>query len=131
MRVKTGIKRRKRHKKIRKLAKGFRGHRGHTLRGAKEGAMHAERHAYTSRRLKKRDIRRLWITRLSAAVREHGLRYSEFIKKLKDANIELDRKVLSEIARHDPKTFEKIVEEVKKSQNSNLKTQTHNLNVKS
>lgn len=113
MRVKTGVKRRRKHKKIRELAKGFRGHRGHSFIGAKEGVMHAERHAYVSRRLKKRDMRRLWITRLSAAVREHGLRYSEFVKKLKDAKVELDRKVLSEIAIFDPETFEKIVEEVK------------------
>ena len=113
MRVKTGVKRHKKHKKIRELAKGFRGHRGHTFLGAKEGVMHAERHAYVGRRLKKRDMRRLWITRLSAAVREHGLHYSEFIKKLKDKKIEMDRKVLSEIAIHDPGTLEKIVEEVK------------------
>ena len=112
MRIKTGVKRGRKHKKIRKLAKGFRGHRGHTVRGAKEGVLHAEKHAYVGRKLKKRSMRRLWITRLSAAVREHGLRYSEFIKKLKSAEIELDRKVLSEIAVHDPGTFERIIREV-------------------
>lgn len=112
MRVKTGIKRHKRHKKIKKAAKGFSGHRGRSIRGAMEGLLHAGKYSYISRRLKKRDMRKLWILRLNAAVREHGLSYSRFIKALKDKNIELDRKVLSEIAIMDPESFEKIIGEV-------------------
>lgn len=113
MRVKTGIKRHKRHKKIREEAKTFSGHRGRSVRGAKEGLLHARKHSYVSRRLKKRDKRTLWILRLNAAVREFGISYSYFSKQLKEKNIKLNRKVLSEIAVMDPEIFGKIVEEVK------------------
>lgn len=75
--------------------------------------MHAGQYAYNSRRLKKRDFRKLWIIRLNAAVREHGLSYSKFIKALKEKKIELDRKILADIAVNDPDTFEKIAKEVK------------------
>lgn len=112
-RIKSGPTRRKKHKKLRKQAKGFRGHRGRSVRGAKEGILHALRHAYKGRRLKKREMRRLWIQRLNAAVREHDLSYSQFIGKMKEKNIELDRKVLSQIAVGDPETFSTIVEKVK------------------
>ena len=112
MRVKTGVKRHKKHKKIRKQAKGFSGHRGRSVRGAKEGLFHAGKHARVSRRLKKRDMRKLWVVRLNAATREHGLVYSHFIKALNDKNITLDRKILSEIAIMDPDTFGEIVKQV-------------------
>ena len=75
--------------------------------------MRAEVYAYRDRRVRKRDFRRLWITRINAAVRQHGLRYSEFIHGLNQANIELDRKTLSEMAIHDPAGFEVVVEQVK------------------
>jgi len=108
-RTKTGPTRRKKHNKIRKEAKGFRGHRGRSIKGAKEGILHALRHAYKSRRLKKRDMKSLWITRLNAAAREHGLSYSQFMGKLKEKDIQLDKKVLSQIAVGDPETFGKII----------------------
>jgi len=114
MRVKTGVVRRKRHNKIRKEAtnRGFSGHRGRTFRGAKEGLLHALKHSYIGRKLKKRDMRRLWITRLNAAVQEDGLSYSKFIHLLNKSSLEIDRKVLSTIAMHDPATFKKIVEKI-------------------
>lgn len=121
MRVKTGTTRHRRHKKIRKAAKGFRGHRGRSIRGAKEGLMHAQKHAYIGRRLKKRNFRRLWIIRLSAGATEYGLSYSQLIHKLKEAHVELDRKTLSQIAMEDPKTFGKIINKLK-TQKSKRKT---------
>lgn len=112
-RVKTGTTRRARHKKIRKAAKGFTGHRGRTVRGAKEGVVHALKHAYKSRRLKKRDFRALWIERINAAVRERDLSYSQFIALLKKKNVELNRKILSQLAVEEAAIFDKIVAEVK------------------
>lgn len=112
-RVKTGTTRRARHKKIRKAAKGFTGHRGRTVRGAKEGVVHALKHAYKSRRLKKRDFRALWIERINAAVRERDLSYSQLIALLKKKNIELNRKILSQLAVEEAAIFDKIVAEVK------------------
>lgn len=113
MRVKTGITRHRRHQKIRKAAKGFSGHRGRSILGAKEGLMHARKSAYISRRHKKRNFRRLWITRLNAASAEHGLSYGQLVHKLKEARVELDRRILSEIAIEDPKTFETIIKKIK------------------
>jgi len=114
MRVRTGIVRRKRHNKIRKEAtkRGFSGHRGRTFRGAKEGLLHALKHSYIGRKLKKRNMRRLWITRLNAAVQENGLSYSKFMNLLNKSTLKIDRKVLSSIAMHDPETFKKIIEKV-------------------
>ncbi len=112
MRVKRGTTRHKRHKKIRKLAKGYRGMRRTSFRKANEAVMKAGQHAYVDRRKKKRTFRTLWIARLNAAVRDLGISYSRFIKALKDKNVELDRKALSELAIHEPKIFEKIVKEV-------------------
>lgn len=112
-RVKTGTTRRARHKKIRKAAKGFTGHRGRTVRGAKEGVVHALKHAYKSRRLKKRDFRALWIERINAAVRERDLSYSQLIALLKKKNVELNRKILSQLAVEEAAIFDKIVAEVK------------------
>lgn len=104
----------KNHRKTLKAAKGFKQARSKRIKSAKEAVLHAGQYAYIGRKLKKRDLRKLWITRLNAAVREHGLSYSKFIKSLKDNKIELDRKILSDIAIKDPATFEKIVKEVQK-----------------
>jgi len=104
----------KKHKKVLKLAKGFRNARSRRFKTANEAVMHAGAYAYHGRKLKKRDLRSLWITRLSAAVKENGSSYSKFIKNLKDKKIELDRKVLSHIAAKDPETFKKIFAEVNK-----------------
>ena len=111
MRVKTGFTRRRRHKKIIKLNKGYRGMRQGSFKKANEAMMKAGRNAYRDRRLKKRDFRGLWITRLSAAVREQGISYSVFIAGLKKSKIALDRKALSELAIHEPKVFAAIMKE--------------------
>lgn len=99
----------RKHRKIRKLAKGFKQARRRRAKTAIEGVLHAGQYAYAGRKLRKRDMRKLWIQRLNAAARENGIKYSSLIHSLKNANIELDRKVLSAIAVEDPKTFEKIV----------------------
>lgn len=103
----------RKHRKIKKLAKGFKQARRTRVKAAKEAILHAGQYAYVGRKLRKRNLRSLWITRLNAAVREHGLSYSKFIAGLKREKIEIDRKILAEIAVKDPKTFEKIVAEVK------------------
>ena len=110
MRVKRGIVRHRRHKKIRKLAKGYSGMRRTTFVKANEAVIRAGTNAYKDRRLKKRDFRGLWITRINAAVRANGIRYSQFIKALTQKKITINRKVLSELAIHDPAVFAKIVE---------------------
>lgn len=109
MRVKRGIVRHRRHKKIRKLAKGYEAGRSHTFVKAKEAVIKAGQHAYMDRRKKKRTFRALWIVRLNAAIRQTGSKYSVFIDQLKKQNIQLDRKVLSELAIREPEVFEKIV----------------------
>ena len=109
MRVKRGTTRHRRHKKIRKLAKGYRGMRRTSFRKANEAVMKAGQHAYVDRRKKKRTFRSLWITRLNAALRARDLNYSRFIKALKDKNIEIDRKALSELAIHEPEAFDAVV----------------------
>ena len=98
-----------------KAAKGFRGTRSTNWRRIKEAVTRAGVYAYRDRRARKRDFRALWITRITAAVRARGLRYSQFIAGLKEANIALNRKMLSEIAIHDPKAFDTIVEMAKAS----------------
>jgi len=112
-RVKSGIITKKKHKKVLKLAKGYWMTRHKQFKKAKEAVLHAGEYAFVGRKLKKRDFRRLWIIRINAAVRPFGLKYSQFIKKLKDKKIELDRKILSQIAVEYPKVFQKIVEYVK------------------
>jgi len=113
MRVKgTSSKRRK--KKILKLAKGFYGRRKN-YRKAKEAVMKALYYEYVHRRLRKRQMRRLWIVRLNAAVRNYGLNYSRFIHGLQRAGIELDRKVLADIAVRDPEAFKQLVEKAKQA----------------
>jgi len=103
----------RRHRKFLKRAKGFKQARRVRIKVAKEALLHAGQYAYHGRKLRKRDLRNLWIIRLNAAVREEGLYYSKFIASLKRAKIELDRKILADIAVNDPSTFKKIVEIVK------------------
>lgn len=98
------------HRKIRKLAKGYHAARSRRFKAANEAVMHAGAYAFHGRKLKKRDLRSLWIVRLSAAAKSLGTSYSKLISSLKTAKIELDRKVLSDIAAKNPTVFEKIVE---------------------
>ncbi|HID66321.1 MAG TPA: 50S ribosomal protein L20 [Aquificaceae bacterium] len=114
MRVKGPSSRRKK-KKILKLAKGYRGQRSRSYRRAKEAVMRALYYQYRDRKLRKREFRRLWIARINAAVRAYGLNYSTFINGLKKAGIELDRKILADIAVRDPQAFEQIVGKVKEA----------------
>ncbi|SHH24074.1 50S ribosomal protein L20 [Tepidibacter thalassicus] len=117
-RVKKAINARKKHKKILKLAKGFRGARSRLFRPANEFVMKALRHAYVGRKLKKRDFRKLWIQRINAATRLHGLSYSRFINGLKLAGININRKMLSEMAINDPEGFKQLVETAKQKINA-------------
>jgi len=112
-RVKRGVTARARHKKVLALAKGFRGRRKNVYRIAKQAVMKAGQYAYRDRRAKKRVFRRLWIARINAASRSLGLTYSKFIAGLKKAQIDIDRKVLSDMAIHDPAAFGSIVDKVK------------------
>lgn len=112
-RVKRGKIALKRREKILKYTKGFRWGRKSKERAAKEALLHAWTHAYRDRRVKKRTARGLWQIQLNAAVREHGLNYSRFIYGLKKAKIELDRKVLSELAREHPEVFKEIIVKTK------------------
>jgi large subunit ribosomal protein L20 len=114
-RVKRGVTSRARHKKVLKQSKGFRGRRGNVYRIAKQAVMKAGQYAYRDRRQRKREIRSLWITRINAAVREMGLSYSTFMAGLKRANIEIDRKVLADLAVLDKPAFAKIANQVKAS----------------
>ena len=112
-RVKRGNVARKRRKKILKLAKGFRGSHSKLFRTANQQVMKALRNAYRDRRKRKRDFRRLWITRINAASRQHGLSYSQLTGKLKKANVGLNRKMLATLAMLDPGAFAKVVEVAK------------------
>lgn len=109
-RVKRGNVARKRRNKILKLAKGFRGSHSKLFRTANQQVMKALRSAYRDRRRRKRDFRRLWITRINAAARQEGLSYSRLICQLKKANIDLNRKMLAQMAVLDPQGFSKVVE---------------------
>jgi len=108
MRIKRGFKARKRRKKVLKLAKGFRGGRSKLFRTAADAVDKALMYAYRDRRARKRDFRRLWISRINAAARMNNLSYSKFIHGLKLADVRLDRKVLAELAVSDPSGFSKI-----------------------
>ncbi len=105
----------RKHRKLLKRAKGFRQARRTRIQTAKEAVLHAGQYAFHGRKLKKRDLRSLWIVRLNAAARESGLNYNQLISGLKKAKIELDRKILAEIAVTDAATFKKIVSEVSKA----------------
>ena len=113
MRLKTGIVRRRRHKKILKAARGFYSGRRKHFRKAKEQLERSLVYAYRDRRQKKRDFRRLWITRINAACRLNDINYSNFIHGLKKAGIELDRKILADLAMNEPENFTKLVEKAK------------------
>ena len=112
-RVKTGPSRRRRHKKVLKRTKGFRMTKGRLYKVSKEADLHAGQYAFAGRKLRKRDMRRLWITRINAALTPYEISYSKFINGLKKAKIELNRKILADLALSDPKTFKTIVEKTK------------------
>ncbi|ALM83563.1 MULTISPECIES: 50S ribosomal protein L20 [Alcaligenaceae] len=112
-RVKRGVTARARHKKVINAAKGYRGRRGNVFRIAKQAVMRAGQYAYRDRRNKKRTFRALWITRINAACRELGVSYSVFIAGLKKASIDLDRKVLADMAVHDAAGFAAVVNQAK------------------
>ena len=111
-RVKRGVIKHARHQKILKAAKGYYGARSRTFKVAKQAVIKAGQYAYRDRRQRKRQFRRLWIVRINAAAREHGLSYSRFIAGLKEAGIEVDRKVLADIAMHEKDTFAALAKRV-------------------
>jgi large subunit ribosomal protein L20 len=112
MRVKRGVTARAKHKKVLKLAKGMQHNRTRSFRLAKQAVIKALQYAYRDRRTKKRDFRSLWISRINAAARENGTTYAKLIAGLKATNIELDRKVLAELAVNEPKAFAAIVKSI-------------------
>ena len=112
-RVKRGVTARARHKKVIKQAKGYRGARKNVFRVAKQAVAKAGQYAYRDRRVRKREFRALWIARINAAARECGLTYSRFMNGLKKAAIEIDRKVLADIAVHDRGAFSQLADKAK------------------
>ena len=112
-RVKGAMATRKRHKRVLKLAKGYRGAKSKQFRTAKQAVMKSLVYAYIGRKQRKRDFRRLWITRISAAAKMNGINYSQFMNGLKKAGISMNRKMLSEIAIADPAAFTALVEKAK------------------
>ena len=112
-RVKRGVESRRKHKKVLKLAKGYRGARSRTFKVAKQAVTRAGQYAYRDRRVKKRSFRSLWIIRINAACRIHDMNYSEFISKLKSNNININRKVLADLAVNHPDEFKKMIEKIK------------------
>ena len=114
-RVKRGVTSRAKHKKVLKAVKGQWGRRKNTIRAAKQAMEKAMQYAYRDRRNKKRDFKSLWIQRINAGVREFGMTYGKFINGLKVSGIQIDRKILAEIAANEPIVFKTIVEKVKKS----------------
>lgn len=114
-RIKRGVSTRRRHKKIMKLAKGYHGSRSKTFRVANQAVMRAWQYAYAHRRLRKRDFRKLWIARINAACRQNEMSYSTFIHGLKVAGIEINRKMLADLAINDEKAFADLVQLAKES----------------
>ncbi|MCR5593631.1 MAG: 50S ribosomal protein L20 [Saccharofermentans sp.] len=112
-RVKRGVRTRARHRKVLKQAKGYFGHKSKLFKVANQAVLKSGNYAYRDRRQKKRDFRKLWITRINAAARMNGMSYSRFMDGLKKSGVELDRKVLSDIAITDPKGFTALVEKAK------------------
>jgi large subunit ribosomal protein L20 len=110
MRVKRSVHARKKRREVLERTKGFRGEANHNYKRAKEALVKAETYAYRDRRNRKRDFRRLWITRINAAAKLNGMSYSQFMHGLKLAGVELDRKVLADIAVRDPETFRRFAE---------------------
>ena len=115
MRTTKGSARNRAKNRLFKKTKGYVGGRGNLLRTAKETLVRAEAYAFRDRRVRKRDFRRLWIIRINAAARERGLRYSELVSGLKKAQVELDRKMLAEMAIHDPAAFDAVVEKAREA----------------
>ncbi|MEM1305555.1 MAG: 50S ribosomal protein L20 [Planctomycetota bacterium] len=113
MRTTIGAARNKKKKRLFKQAKGYRGGRGKLLRTVKETVVRSGAYSFRDRKVRAREFRKLWIIRINAAARENGIRYSQFIAGLKKAQIELDRKTLSEMAIHDPEAFTAVVEKAK------------------
>lgn len=114
-RVKRGVTSHARHKKVIKMAKGYRGRANNNFRIAVERVEHGLQYAYRDRKAKKRSFRALWIQRINAAVRQYGLNYSQFMNGVHKAGIEVDRKVLADLAVHQPESFEALVNEAKKA----------------
>ncbi|MDZ4717664.1 MAG: 50S ribosomal protein L20 [Roseiflexaceae bacterium] len=114
-RVKRGMMARKRHKKLMNQAKGYWGSRSRRFRVARQTVMKALSYAYRDRRNRKRDFRKLWIIRINAAARLHGLSYSRLINGLKIAGIEMDRKILADMAVRDPASFTRVVEQIQRA----------------
>ena len=112
-RVKRGIVSKRKHNKLGELTKGYRGTKSRLIKTAKEAALHAGAYAYHGRKLRKRDIRALWIVRIGEAAKLQGISYSVLINKLKKDKIEIDRKILADLVVNDPQTFNKIVASVK------------------
>ena len=112
-RTKHSVARRKRKKKVLRMAKGYRGARSRSYRSAHEQVMHSLQYSYRDRRARKRDFRRLWIARINAAARLNGLSYSRFIRGLKLAEVEVNRKMLAEMAVSDPASFSELVQKAK------------------
>ena len=117
-RVKRAMNARKRHKKVLKLAKGYYGGKSKLFKTANESVIRALRNAYVGRKLKKRDYRKLWIARINAATSMNGLSYTKFMHGIKNAGIDINRKMLSEIAINDPKAFAELVDVAKKQLNA-------------
>ena len=120
-RVKNGAVTKARHKKVLKQAKGYFGSKHRLYKSAKEQLMHSGQYAFRDRKQKKREFRKLWITRINAACRENGISYSRFIEGLNKAGVEVNRKMLSEIAINDPKAFTELVEVAKKGKEGKIK----------
>ena len=114
-RVKKGVNAHKRHKKVLKMAKGYYGAKSKTFKAAKPATMRARRSAYVGRKNKKREYRKLWIARINAAARMNDISYSRLMDGLKKSNIEINRKMLSEMAIHDPAAFAMLCETAKKA----------------
>ena len=112
-RVKRGKTSRKKHNKLLSLVKGYRGTKSRTIKVAKEASLHAGQYAYHGRKLRKRDFRTLWITRIGEAVKKEDMSYSVFMNKLKKSNIRLDRKILSDLVVNEPEIFKHIVDSVR------------------
>lgn len=112
-RIKRAVNSKKNHKKVLKLSKGYYGSKSKLYRTANQAVMKSLSYAYVGRKLRKREFRQLWIARINAAARQNGLSYSKFINLLKQNNIEINRKMLSEMAIYDPEGFTSLVEQVK------------------
>ena len=112
-RVKRGLVSRRKHNKLASLTKGYRGTKSRLIKAAKEASLHAGAYAFHGRKLKKRDMRSLWITRISEAAKKEGTSYSKLMDQLKKSNVEIDRKILSELVLNDPETFVELIKTTK------------------